>query len=757
MPGHSTFTSFCHKLLFTACLCLGFSIARAQQESDIAKLNDKLAKAKTDIEKIDVLTELGNAYAYGNNDSLKVWHYADLLMTMANKADNHMGRGTSCYLKGIYFLRKRQFNRAIGLFQQSAVYSRLAKHTMNHGNAYFAIAQCYGYLGQPENAIEAYKQARDIYATQAKLAQLLINTDLILYRLNEARNNYDASLTYLFDALKTSEAMPSKYRYTEILIDLGNSYWRLKQYEKAKSHYQMVIAYAQQTKNNIEIGNGYAGLGLVYLDEANYPEAKKFTEKALEILRNYPLESARLNTVYNNLGGINLRLGHYEEAIVYLKKSLDYTEKTKDVSATIVSQANIGYAYAQLKKFEEADKWFELVKKANLSAAYPYALSNLYAHLANLDSLKGDFKNALDHKNLYYTYDQKDANLKVSQQLNQLNALYETEKKEAQITLLNKEKSIDLLKLSNQTLQLAKKEQALQINQLEINSQHQQLISQTLSAKEKEQDIKYLKKQNQIQHLELRNKALQIKQRNLILIGLLLLFTVLALLGFSVYKRHKIKLQNEIYQQQELATKALFEGEQQERIRIARDLHDSIGQMLSVVKMNLSNLQHQQPENAVADRTAQLVDHAIDEVRHISHNLIPEELNFGLFNAIEELCDKISAGGTLTTLKVPNHIKNYPFSKQNELSIYRIVQEVLHNMVKHAQATKIEIDVVDKVQSFSIAIRDNGQGFDPKSLKQSKGIGWKNISARVNLLNGRLRIHSERLSGTQIEITLPSS
>lgn len=757
MPGYPTVISFCHRLLLATCLCLVFLTARSQQESVVAKLNDKLAKAKTDIEKIDVLTELGSAYAYGNNDSLKVWHYADLLMTMANKANNNMGRGTSWYLKGIYFLRKRQFNKAIELFRQSAVYSRLAKHTMNHGNAYFAMAQCYGYLAQPDKAIEFYKQAKDIYATQAKLAQLLVNTDLILFRLYESRNNYDASLACLFDALKTSEAMPNNYRYTEILVDLGNSYWRLKQLDKARSYYQMVVNHAQKTKNDIETGNGYAGLGLVYLEEANYPEAKKFTEKALEILLNYPTENSRLNVIYNNLGGINLRLGNYEDAIVYLKKSVAYSEKTKEVSATIVSQANIGYAYAQLGKFDEADKWLELAKKTSLGSAYPYALSTLYAHLANLDSLKGDFKNALIHKSLYYGYDQKDANLKVSQQLNQLNALYETEKKEAQIALLNKEKSIDLLKLSNQTLQLAKKEQALQINQLEISSQHQQLISQSLKAKEKERNIKYLKKQNQLQHLELSNKALQIRQRNLILIGLSLLFTVLALLGYSVYKRHKIKLQNEIYQQQELATKALFEGEQQERIRIARDLHDSIGQMLSVVKMNLSNLQRQQPENAVTERTAQLVDRAIDEVRHISHNLIPEELNFGLFNAIEELCDKISASGTLTTLQVPDHIRNYPFSKQNELSIYRIVQEVLNNMVKHAQASKIEIDVIDKVQSFSIGISDNGQGFDPRSIRQSKGMGWKNISARVNLLNGKLKIHSEKLSGTQIEITLPAS
>jgi len=135
---------------------------------------------------------------------------------------------------------------------------------------------------------------------------------------------------------------------------------------------------------------------------------------------------------------------------------------------------------------------------------------------------------------------------------------------------------------------------------------------------------------------------------------------------------------------------------------------------------------------------------------------LPEALNFGLFSALEDMTDKINeGGGTEVELIVPEAAKSHQFSKQNELSIYRIVQEVLGNMVKHAEATKISLTVLMNESGLSIAIKDNGKGFDTDKIAASKGIGWKNIFARVNLLDGEMRVQSEQLTGTQIEITIP--
>lgn len=223
----------------------------------------------------------------------------------------------------------------------------------------------------------------------------------------------------------------------------------------------------------------------------------------------------------------------------------------------------------------------------------------------------------------------------------------------------------------------------------------------------------------------------------------------------NAYKQQK-RIQAEIHKQQEIETRSLFEGEQKERIRIARDLHDSIGQMLSVVKMNLSNLSTPDQYGNKLDNTVELVDKTITEVRHISHNLIPEELNFGLFAALEDMAEKINhAGNTKVVLSIPDDALIYQFEKSNELSIYRIVQEALSNIVKHAQATTIDLAVMQQPNGMAINIKDNGKGFDTSQIKTSSGIGWKNIAARVNMLYGELQVRSEKLTGTHIEITIP--
>lgn len=97
------------------------------------------------------------------------------------------------------------------------------------------------------------------------------------------------------------------------------------------------------------------------------------------------------------------------------------------------------------------------------------------------------------------------------------------------------------------------------------------------------------------------------------------------------------------------------------------------------------------------------------------------------------------------------------FEKQNELSMYRIVQEVVNNMVKHAGASMIYLSVKQISNSLILSIKDNGHGMDMDAMDQSKGIGWKNINARVHLMDGKIKVQSEKLAGTQIEIILPGN
>jgi signal transduction histidine kinase len=180
--------------------------------------------------------------------------------------------------------------------------------------------------------------------------------------------------------------------------------------------------------------------------------------------------------------------------------------------------------------------------------------------------------------------------------------------------------------------------------------------------------------------------------------------------------------------------------------------------MLSVVKMQVSTLHAsaKADEKELTEASLQLVDKTITEVRSISHNLIPEELNFGLTAAIEELCRSINqSGNTVVNFNYDKAVEALQLNKQTELSVYRIVQEVLSNMAKHAAATQIDVNIHAEENKILLQLKDNGKGFDTATIQQSKGIGWKNIMARVNLLNGNMQLQSEKITGTQIEITIP--
>lgn len=226
----------------------------------------------------------------------------------------------------------------------------------------------------------------------------------------------------------------------------------------------------------------------------------------------------------------------------------------------------------------------------------------------------------------------------------------------------------------------------------------------------------------------------------------LTLYSFAMIYSFRKAMNEKRKAELLLEQNRQQFVHNLYKMQDLERIRFARDLHDSIGQKLSVVKMYLSD--------SGSEKVNKFLDEAISEVRVISHNLIPEELNLGIKKAIYELGEKINLANKIkVSLKVEPADLN--LSKELELSVYRIIQEILNNMVKHANASEIEIVLECQNNILTINVNDNGVGFDTKKIEHSSGIGWQNIFARTKVLNGTIEIKSEINLGTNIKITIP--
>ncbi len=204
--------------------------------------------------------------------------------------------------------------------------------------------------------------------------------------------------------------------------------------------------------------------------------------------------------------------------------------------------------------------------------------------------------------------------------------------------------------------------------------------------------------------------------------------------------------------------KTVVEVQESERARIAKDLHDGIGGTLSGIKISLSNLMPTlamgEKEKLQYARSIDLLNSSVSELRIISHNMMPASLNqFGLVAALHDFCDTVNS---MKTIEVVVQIMGEE-SRQSgtrEIVLYRIIQELINNAVKHAQANKALLQLSFDKNLLSITVEDDGVGFDPAQVDETKSSGWKNIRSRMDFLKGAMDIRSSG-SGTSVHLQVP--
>jgi two-component system, NarL family, sensor kinase len=255
----------------------------------------------------------------------------------------------------------------------------------------------------------------------------------------------------------------------------------------------------------------------------------------------------------------------------------------------------------------------------------------------------------------------------------------------------------------------------------------------------------------------------QISKKNYLLIGIVLLIIIIILLALSVWHRYRLKqkarFQKEIMKQQEFATRAILAAEEKERQRIARDLHDGVGQMMSVAKMNLSAFESDmnfinQDQQHSFEKIINLVDESCKEVRSVSHNMMPNALlKNNLAIAIKDFVDKIEK----RSLKVRVYTEGLDARMDSNLEIvlYRVIQECVNNVIKHAEASRLDISVLKDNEGISATIEDNGKGFDIGDKDRFEGIGLKNIITRIEYLKGIVDFDSSPGRGTVVALNVP--
>jgi two-component system NarL family sensor kinase len=278
--------------------------------------------------------------------------------------------------------------------------------------------------------------------------------------------------------------------------------------------------------------------------------------------------------------------------------------------------------------------------------------------------------------------------------------------------------------------------------------------------------LKYEKEKDQARILTLEKENLKKTiQRNSILysgLGLILLAIFIILFFRQRAVKDKIIARQKIKQLEEekklMVAKMMIEGQEEERKRIARELHDGLGVLLSATKMQFTAIKDVSPENRpMVDKAIQLLEQASGDVRKISHNMMPGLLTkLGFFEAVEDLFDNLNDTGNLKAiLKINGSQERLP--ENREIMLYRIVQEMINNTLKYAEAHKIKLIINVMTDHLTMVFADDGKGFDVEKVLKSDtdSIGLKSIQSRVNFLNGEVTLESRPGEGVKYSFRVP--
>jgi signal transduction histidine kinase len=243
-------------------------------------------------------------------------------------------------------------------------------------------------------------------------------------------------------------------------------------------------------------------------------------------------------------------------------------------------------------------------------------------------------------------------------------------------------------------------------------------------------------------------------------VGMLLLAIAIVLFMVFYQKRmiqEQVKRQKLEIDYQQKMMQATLESQESERRKLAADLHDSIGGMLSTIRMGISTLGRSLPDQRSVDPTKQMLDDTIASVRQISRDLMPATLEkFGLAQALKELCERVQ-NTSLLSITFIEQGEFKPFDKNKELMIFRIIQELLNNAIKHSQATEIKVNLLT-TNELVVVVEDDGVGFNIEEQKSDKrngkGLGLYSIENRASLLNAKLEFDRQRKKGSMITLTM---
>ncbi len=539
----------------------------------------------------------------------------------------------------------------------------------------------------------------------------------------------DSSLYWNLKGIEAARKLNDDEQLAKAYFNTGTSYQYLSDYPLAVEVYQKGLKLFEKIGDKVFMAQAYDILQNLYSSMKQYDKARDFGKAAVATFRqlNNPKMLAYSLT---NLGTVYGSINQKDSAQRYFKEAEQIAGEIEDEVLLSTVQLNLGDVYLWKKQLSESKKYSESALALAVENELPETETIALRSISYCYMYTGDCDSAFQYAERALAVSQK----------------YKFPKQ----TILNLNQLASLAYLSKDVWKAEKYE--IQAKELQDTLWNEQLLLNTINT-EKKFELDKKSAQLAIQHEKINRQHLI---NWLLMIGLLSLITISAL-GYRNYSHRKRMQEQRIKEleteKQLLATQSLLQGQEDERSRLAKDLHDGLGGMLSGVKLELGamkgNLILTEENGALFNNALQKLDRSISEMRRVAHNMMPEALiNLGLQQAMQDYCDSIGSSGTFI-VKTEFHGLEQRLSATTEVNIYRIVQELVNNAIKHSKAKEILVQVMLHERSLSITVEDDGTGFDSEKQSYTSN-GLQNIRSRVNYLRGRMDIKSQSGRGTSI-------
>ncbi len=565
--------------------------------------------------------------------------------------------------------------------------------------------------GELDAAMELYVSAKglaDQIQHDSSLAMIWNNIGII----HTNQGNFDEAIAAYYKGINYEELIGNAKGVAEGYNNIGVVHYYLSDMENTLLFLKKSTAISKEIGDLDILKKGYINIGAIHRYLGEYQEALNYYNEGLKISEDLN-NQADINTCWHNIAEVYSLMGKYEQSEAYYMKALVFNKQFDNKHGLALEYNNLGSLYTKQDKYKQATNSFDAAYKIANESGFRKLKEDIYQGYATLYARKKEYQKAYEYNLLYLALKDSILNEENAKSIAELRTKYETAEKEK---LLATEKSrSDSLKAESAILDRRRIEAELTTSN--------------------------------------RNKWI--------------VFLVLAVIGASLFyfaavQRTKRKAQAEkdaaLIRERDKGLTAVIEAQEDERKRISKDLHDGIGQQLSGLKMAFQRLEgklleeipHREQE---LKQLVNIISDSADEVRNISHQMMPRALTeYGLIPATEDMLSK-SLAPTGINYEFEHYAIEGRLDERLEVSLYRIIQELINNIIKHSSAKQVNLQLFKNAGKIILIIEDNGKGFDQKST--TEGHGLLNIKSRLNSLHGEVNYSPSPGSGTVATIRIP--